>query len=252
MRRLFLLMCWFVGIAPAIAAPAFQSQEELSSWFTFYYLKPEPNRVPDAIKYMSEAGVFDNRNAIPPMFGFLSGVFRDNPEKVSGLVNELSSLKEQDIGVVVLGLWYAALPDSQRAAYALINKHPQLKSQFEYLYKGTPIAIETIPLEQGPWVLDALWGRFMATGNSAAVEKIISALPWVDVAGDTARLMIGAAANWSLRSNAAQHNRVLEICEGAEKTQSVEIAAKLKAVIKEARKERQSQQNPAGNAGPAK
>ena len=252
MRRLLLLMLWFVAVAPAMAGPTFQSDEEFSRWLTFYYMNPEPNRVPDAIKYMSKSGVLDNDKAISPIFGFLSGTFRNNPDKVSSWVNQVSSLKEPHLGVVVLGLWYADLPESKKAAYAVLEKHPKLKPKFEFLYKGVPMTVEQIPLEQGPWVLDALWGKFMATGDGALVERIISTLPWIDIKGDIDRLMIGGAARWSLTSNAVQHKRVLEICEAAEKTQIAEVADKLNEVIKNAKKELQTPHNPAVNTDAAR
>jgi hypothetical protein len=49
----------------------------------------------------------------------------------------------------------------------------------------------------------------MATGDKAPVVRIISALAWTGVKGDTNRLMIAEAARWSLRSKAVQNNRVL-------------------------------------------
>lgn len=211
MRHLLALIFLLAAVAPAIAGTVFRSQSDASQWSTFYYQKPEPNRLPDFIKYMSKSGVLDNRNALPPIFGFLSGAFRNNPSKVASWIDQLSSLKEQHLGVVILGLWYAALPESQKMTYAILNKHPKLKPNFEFLYNGAPMTIEQISLEQGPWVLDALWGKFMATGDSAPVERIISALPWADVKGDIDRLLVGGAARWSLTSNAIQHKQVLSV-----------------------------------------
>lgn len=225
------------------AGSRFQSQKEVSQWLTFYYQKPEPDRLSDFITYMSMTGALDNPNTLPPIFGFLSGTFRNNPNRVSSWVNQLSYLKEQHLGVVVLGLWYAALPNSQKMAYAIIEKHPKLKPNLEFLYKGAPMTIEQIPLEQGPWVLDALWGSFMATGSSTPVERIITTLPWSDVKGDINRLLVGGSARWSLTSNAVQHKRVLEICEGVAKTQSTEVAAKLGEVIADAKKKLKARNN---------
>jgi hypothetical protein len=61
------------------------------------------------------------------------------------------------------------------------------------------MALAEIPLNQGAWVLDALWGRYFATGSSAPVERIAEALPWSEVKGDVGRLLVGGAAKWSLR-----------------------------------------------------
>lgn len=91
-----------------------------------------------------------------------------------------------------------------------------------------------IPLEQGPWVLDALWGYFMASGEDAPVVRIMAALAWSEVRGDIPRLRIGGAAKWSLASNAAQHQRVMEICKAQLSTQPKEVATVLRQVVKEA------------------
>ena len=99
--------------------------------------------------------------------------------------------------------------------------------------------IEKIPLEQGAWVLDALWGNFMATGNKAPVQRIMTTLPWIDVKGDVNRLLIGGAARWSLTSNAVQHQRVLQFCEEEVSAQPKDVAAKLREVIANVRKELQ-------------
>lgn len=246
-----LVFCLAV-VTPALAGAAFQSQDDAGQWFTFYYQKPEPDRLPDFIKFMSKSGVLNKTNTHPPIFGFLSGVFRNNPDKVASWVGQLSSLEEQHLGIIILGLWYAALPESQIMTYALIEKHPKLKQNFEFLYTGTPLTVEQIPLEQGPWVLDALWGNFMATGDSAPVERIISTLPWIDRKRDTNSLMVGGAARWSLTSNAIQHKRVLKICESAAKTQSNELAVKLGEVIEDAKKELKTLNPPTVNTDAAR
>jgi len=241
MRLILSIVLFASFVAPVNAA--FTSQEELTRWFTYYYQKPEPSKIPDAIEYMSQTGRLDKKNSIPPIFGFLAGGFRDNPEQVSGWVDRLSSLKESHLGVVVLGLWYANLPDSQQRVYEILEKHPNLKQELSYLYKGSPMPIEEIPLEQGPWVLDALWGNFMATGSKAPVVRIMSTLPWIDVKGDIKRLVIGGAARWSLTSNAVQHQRILDFCEIEAGTQPKKVAEKLREVIASAKKEIERRHN---------
>lgn len=239
MRRFALLILCFITTTSVNAAPAFNSEEELMRWVTYYYKKPQPARIPEAVKYLNQVGALSNQNSIAPIFGFLSGVFSQNPQRVSDWINELTSIGEKELGTVVLGIWYADLPDSKARVYALLEKYPKLKSDFEYLYKGGPMAIEKIPLDQGPWVLDALWGKFMATGDVAPVERVISALPWVNVKGNIDRLMVGGSARWSLTSNAVQHKRVLEICERLATEQSSETTIELLKVIKAAKKELQ-------------
>jgi hypothetical protein len=252
MARLFLIIFMLVATHSVFAGTEFKSQDEFSHWLTFYYENPEPNRIPDAVKYMSQSGVLDNNNAISPIFGFLSGVFRGNPKLIDQWLKELRNLNDKHMSVVVLGLWYSGLPDSKSRVSTLLDQYPKLKPEFSFINQGSPMTVEQIPLEQGPWVLDALWGKFMATGESTPVERIITTLPWLDIKGDTNRLLVGGSARWSLTSNAVQHKRVLEICEVVVKTQSGEVAAKLGEVIENAKKELQTQHNPAVNTDAAR
>lgn len=242
--RLFFALA-FSATFTTPASASFQSQDDITNWFTFYYQKPDPSKIPGAIEYLSQSGMLDRKNAISPIFGFLAGSFKNNPEQVGGWVDRLSALKESHLGVVVLGLWYADLPDSQQRVYALLDQHPDVKVQFRFLYQGVPMPVEKIPLEQGPWVLDALWGNFMATGNKAPVVRIMQALPWIDTKGDINRLLIGGAARWSLTSNAVQHQRVLGFCEVEVENQPKEVAEKLREVITSAKQELKNNNNKA-------
>lgn len=144
------------------------------------------------------------------------------------------------------------LPKSQQMAQALLKKHPKLKSDFGFIYTSAPITVEKVPLEKTPLVLDALWGKFVATGDSAPVERIISTLSWIDVQDQTNRRFVGIAAKLSLTYQAAQHKRVLSICEDAAKTTSPEVSVKLSEVIDNAKKELKIKHNPAVNTDAAR
>lgn len=232
MRLLSLALFMFACVTSTYAG--FKSHDEVVKWFTFYYENPEPARLVEAIEYMSQSEFLDRKNAGPPIFGFLAGVFSSNPGHVEAWVKQLGSIKESHLGVVVQGLWYANLPQSRSQVYALLNTHPELKGQFAYLYKDKPIPIEKISLDQGPWVLDALWGKFMATGNKEPVVRIMSTLPWVDLRNDINRFLVGSAARWSLGSNAVQHKRILQICEQELAAQPQAVADKLQDIITQA------------------
>lgn len=232
---LFSLIALLILSQPSQAA--FKSMEALSQWTTFYYQNPKPTELPDFIEYLSKSGMLDNQNALSPIFGFLAGTFKNNPEQITPTLNKITAINTSHTGVVVLGIWYANLPDSKKIVYGILESNQNIKKDFEFLYTGNPMAIEKIPLEQGPWVLDSLWGNFMATGNKAPVQRLISALPWVDIKDDIGRKMVGGAAQWSLTSNAIQHPLVLTICEQSVTEVSFEVAEKLRQVIENAKKE---------------
>lgn len=211
MKYRCLLILLFIFPITAQANKAFTSKESFSKWLAYYYQKPEPDKVTSAVRYMSKEGMLNKRSTIPPIFGFLSGIFKDNPKKAFAWAEELKDINQTHYGVVVLGLWYSKIPKSKEYVFKLIDENKVLNKNFAYLKKGNPMFVHDIPLEQGTWVLDALWGEFSATGKAKPVARIAEALPWFDIKGDTSRLMVGGAANWSLKSNAIQHNRVFNI-----------------------------------------
>ncbi len=211
MRTLLLIIVLVASVGVVEADESFSSQEEVGKWFTYYYLAPEPDRVSAAIRYMSRSGTLEKSSVLPGIFGFLSGIFASSPGEANRIISTLEDLPENQFSAVLLGLWYANIPTSQSLVYQYLDSNKIIDSQLSYLRTGKPMALIEIPLEQGPWVLDALWGQYFSTGKPEPVERISEALPWSEVKGDIGRLLIGGAAKWSLSSNAFQHERVKEI-----------------------------------------
>lgn len=219
------------------ATKTFSNIEQLSNWITFYYSNPEPQHVAKAIHTASSKGLIKNGQKAPPFIGFIAGVMNKNPTITPHLANELASLPEIDQPMVILGIWYSTSPEAKAILEQLKTSMPQHNEMIDRLLTNDRLSLLEIPLEQGPWVLDALWGYFMATGDEAPVTRIISALPWVNVRGDVSRLVVGNAAKWSLESNAIQHERVLTICRKEESSQSGQIKEVLREIVTSAEKE---------------
>ena len=233
-----------IALAVALAAPlsvqaqqAFDSSEALGHWITYYYKKPEPGRVADAVLFASQSGLFKDGKAAPPFIGFLAGWFSQNWSSAESVVDALLALPAEDQPVLVLGLWYSAAPDSKAMLARYAARMPSQEKLIAQLTASAQPSLTGIPLEQGPWVLDALWGNFMATGRDAPVLRLMSALPWASIKGDIPRLLVGGSARWSLTSNAVQHPRVLEICRTQLSRQPEAVAVPLAEVIRAAEEE---------------
>lgn len=244
------LPLWGVGLVRVvlyalafIAAPAFAAQEQHTSiegnarWFTYYYMNPEPDLVAEAILAASSHGSMKNGAKSPVFFGFLAGVLSKNPTMAKSISDKLLSLPENDQPALILGIWYSTHPDAKALLKEIATSAPHHHDMINHLLTGGRLDLIDIPLEQGAWVLDALWGNFMATGDEAPVIRIISALPWINIRGDVSRLMVGGAARWSLISNAIQHPLVLELCHRNMETQPQEIKEVLRQVVAEAEKD---------------
>lgn len=226
-------------LAAAVAhAQPFTDVEQAGQWLTHYYRKPEPDRLPDALRILSAAGLLKPDKGASPMTGFIAGVLTAQPQSARALANRLSFLPEDEQPVLLLGLWYSGVPDAKAVLKELATTMPAQSARIEFL-TGTPAPrIVEMPPDQGAWVLDAWWGYFLATGDELPVRAVIAVLPWTQVRGDVGRLATGGAARWSLVSNAVQHDRVLAICKAQLKAQPPEVAKLLAEVVQAAEAER--------------
>ncbi|MDR3324315.1 MAG: hypothetical protein LBS89_08960 [Zoogloeaceae bacterium] len=257
MRALLLFLFCLVLSVTSVATPAaeggFAAPEEFGQWLVSYYQHPEPERLPEAVRYMAASGLLKNEARKPFLFGFLAGVLHDNPDKAAAWVAALAREESAAQEALIQGLWYADLPDSAPQALALLARHPRLKPGLAWMYRlPAPTPIEQISLEQGSWVLEALWGKFIATGEPQLVRRVMDALLWYSatpprliVPQTMHRLRVGDAAYGSLRANARLHPRVLEICQETLKVwredllsptydRDMQIAAVLAEVLREA------------------
>lgn len=244
------LVCLAASLALA-APPMFSSRAELVQWFTYYYQKPEPAKVGDALAEASRRGLYRGGTNAPPWFGFLAGALAKSPMTAAATVKRLATLPEDDQPIVVFGIWYSGLPQTKPLLQQVARDMPAQKGIVEQLSATAAPRMTDIPLEQGGWVLDMLWGNFIATGDEAPVLRIISALPWSQTRGNSARMSVGGSARWSLTANAALHPRVMQICRKQAKTQPPEVARILADVIRNAEDEIRvkSQRNSPGKSG---
>jgi hypothetical protein len=74
------------------------------------------------------------------------------------------------------------------------------------------------------------WGAFLASGEERNVTNILAAI---------GRGQIGDSARVSLAFNAAQHDRVLQICRAQLDKQPNEVRSVLRAVINDAETKKQ-------------
>ena len=237
MKALAAALLVLLASAAAHAQP-FADIEQAGQWFTYYYLKPDPDRLPQALRLMSDEGMLKEDKGAAPVTGFLSGVLRANPKRARELVSRLSFLPEDEQSIVLLGLWYSAVPEAKAILKELTASMPAQGARIAFLLATPALPVVEVPPDQGAWVLDAWWGYFFATGDELPVKALIATLPWAQIHGDVGRQMVGGAARWSLASNAAQHDRVLAICKAQMAAQPAEVAKLLAEVVQSAEAER--------------
>ena len=194
-----LLISAFCSGAKAAGQEAGNGSGDLGDWLTYYYLDKENSKVCDSLRLLQQGGMLEKRaTMVPRVTGFLTGVFSENPARVSEWVR-CASYTGKTKEAVQVGLW---LSGNGKLVPEVFNETPAFLQQST----GGLTRISPKRLEH----LDILWGAFSATGDDSLVLKIIDVL-------DKNQVLTGEAtqdgvtrkvAAMSLEISMGQHERV--------------------------------------------
>jgi hypothetical protein len=228
------------------AAPAaITCSDDLVQWMTYYYLHPQPDLLVPALLYADTSGLVDKGQA--PLTAFVSRIFANNPQRISGWTEQLKALSNHSKPMLWTALWWSNTAEGKQSLEGLVNTLDGTQATEVHSQMGhAPEPLESMDIKT-PEVLDELWGAFSATGDEKYVDRLISVLPWQNNAGDYMRMSIGAAARWSLTSNAQQHPAVMKACVKARDTQP-QLKGILDKIIADASKPTPPQTGQSGHA----
>lgn len=188
-------------------------RDDLGRWVTFYYMKPEPQKVTETFVKYANSELFGRANGRLPMAAFFAAIFRDNPDLMRETYWQVSQGGSRDAKLLLVYAVRLANTPESRALFT--QARTAWTSDGMQQVFGEAEKLPAPGLLEGeitqPVHLDMLWATFFATGESAPIEKIISILRWSEE-GKGIQVALGGAASWSLASNAYQHKRVYEIC----------------------------------------
>jgi hypothetical protein len=259
MRFIFtLLFAVLMPIAAASAAPRdFLSREAVGEWIDNYRAKPEPARVPLALRALVKANAFKDPESSGFYVGFLAGVIGSDPQRAEAVVNKLLPLPASDEWVLVRAVAYSGLPDWHRHLAKLATKLPTRRAMIGDYLSGKMHTLEKIELDKNPGffdrlhskfgkqepvptdvsfgrnpeLLDTLWGYYFATGKAWPVQRLISILPWSKDNDSLDRLTIGSSAKFTLASNGSRYPDLLALLKRAQAQQPKDVTPILKDVI---------------------
>ncbi len=205
------LMSTPVGAAPprtVRAEPApqtvFASPEAIARWINGYRARPEPDKLPAAVKAMSAYGVFKDTETSGLYIGFMAGVLAGEGMKADAMLARMFPLPPEDHVAVIKAVAYSGLPNWKASLKGIAERMPARASVVDRYISGKLPALADLPLDAGAAPLDVLWGLYFATGNYEPVLRIISILPWSKTAANVDRLTIGSMARWTLAQNASR------------------------------------------------
>ena len=221
------------GAAPA-GKTEFYTKNAVVEWMDKYRLKPEPLRLPGAVRALSEANALREPEAAGYYVGFVAGVLATNPRQAERLIDKMLPLPPGDQWLVVRAIAYSGLPAWKSILARLTARLPERRAMVDGYLSGRLPALDAIELNKSPTLLekirlhlggkpditaisygnnpeliDTLWGFYFATGHYRPVWRMMTLLPWSKDNDSAAKLNTGSAAKYTLASNAARYPDLL-------------------------------------------
>ena len=255
----------FVGlVAPASAALPrtieFISIDATSRWISNYRARPEPARLPAAVRALSQLGAFKDQESAGVYIGFIAGVISSNPDKAEELIAKMLPLAPADQWVIVRAIAYSGHHDWKGLLRKFSERMPLRQAMIDKYLDGKLQTLDEIPLERknptlwdkarglfqsdkdgkpssettvdrSPELLDTYWGYYFATGSYGPIARVIALLPWASERNSVDKLTVGNMAKYTLASNAARDTALLTMLKRASKNQPKDVTVVLNEVI---------------------
>lgn len=193
----------------------FSSVDDFDKWITYYYINPEPQKIPSAIKFYSDFSLYDKENTRLSTAAFFAALFKKDNELMKKSFDDISTTGSENAKSALLNALYLVNSEESKALIKKAGaewKSESLKKAIEKTTSSSAPDIFAEPVRDAER-LDMLWGTFLATGDKEPVRKIISALHLSEDGHGLEIAIVGGAAKWSLTSNALQHKIVYQVCK---------------------------------------
>jgi hypothetical protein len=235
-------VCGMVAVVVGLLAPAsaavpsrieFTSLDAVSGWISNYRLKPDPARLPSAVRALSQFGAFKDVESSGVYVGFVAGVISANPDKASEIIGKMFPVAPNDQWVIVRAIAYSGHPEWKDLLRKFAPRLPQREAMIDKYLEGKLPTLDDIPLEKtspSMWekvssrsaarksrrspgrdhvrplsrLLDTLWGYYFGTASYGPIARIITLLPWSKDRDSVDKLTVGSMAKYSLDSARAR------------------------------------------------
>jgi hypothetical protein len=229
----------FLGLPATAAAPVkkkaaaadFSSTENILRWINNYRLRPDPAKLPAAVKAMSDLGVFRDMDQAGIYVGFMAGVLQTNPKRAEDLVAKMFPMPPEDQVAIVRAIAYSDLPNWKDLMLSFAERMPARKALIDRFVYGKQPTIKQMALDSGTAPLDTLWGLYFATGSFEPVARMVSILGWARDQNNVERLTIGSMAKLSLATNASRDKELLDMLKGSMNGEGKDTRIVLQEVI---------------------
>ena len=242
MRILTVLLLALLALAPTLAetkagrepAPEFRKSEHILKWINGYRKAPDPDRLPEAVRAMGDLGLFRELEQAGVYIGFIAGVLGANPDQAELLVARIFPMPPEDQVVLIRAIAYSGLADWKGLLEKFVERMPaRMVLIRKYLY-GDGKTLAELPVEDGAYVIDTLWGYYYATGDREPIRRIVGALALAEDKNDIEKLTTGSMVKWTLATNASREKDLLDILSAEMNSQPAQVRKPLREVIEAA------------------
>ncbi|MBU2582080.1 MAG: hypothetical protein KJ622_10215 [Alphaproteobacteria bacterium] len=214
-------------------AEGFSKEDDVLRFINDYRENKQPQRVPAAVRAMVRLGVLNDPEKAGVYTGFLAGVIGENQVKADELIAEMFPMPPIQQVVLIKAIAYSGLPDWKQLLERFVERMPARKVLIgKYLFGDGKVLAE-LSMDD-PFVIDAHWGYYFATGAWEPGIRIISALAWAEDENDIEKLTIGSMAKWTFASNAARDKNLLDLAKVQMNHQGELVRRQLREVIEAA------------------
>jgi len=248
---LTILILAFTVPAQALEA-RFSTPERLMQWVNDYRKNPQPSNVPKAVHAMRTQGHFKDPEKAGLLIGFIAGVLGSNQPRAEKLIAAMFPMPAKEQAILIQAIAFSGLPEWPMLLSKFEKRMPLRKPLINDYIAGKEKTLDELSVDQGPFVLDSLWGYYAATGYHEPVLRIISALPWSnDIRGSNKfswskvraafsdeegkdavrKITAGHMAKWTLAANAERDRGLIALYKMEIKYQPREVVGPLQEVI---------------------
>jgi hypothetical protein len=204
---------------------ATRAESSAQVWLETYYVNPRPAELTANMRSLSREGFFEKPGNTALSIGFLATVFAENTSRVDRWLIELNTLPAAHRRLVVAALWQAGHPLGAERLRE-VDQRSSIRDEVLRL-ADTPAQLVADTPVRSPSSMNLQWGAFLASGDERHIVRVLDAI-------GTGERALDHAARMSLARSAANHPRVLEICQSQLARQPAEVQSVLRAALHDA------------------
>lgn len=159
-------------ISRSIPPEIFTNRTGFTKWLQGYYKNPDPDKVADALVSMNYH-LFEKESST----AIISCLFQRHPDRVEGWVKQTENFRTWLRQACLEALWLTDTPSGRQYLQQIADtpQHQDFKYVTEVLLKKTRYTFLDLPLTEKN-VPEQLMGAFRITGDSAYIQRLLSAM----------------------------------------------------------------------------